>query len=619
MLLKWRKILIICFVITGMILIFPHEAAARSYSFLQLDIEAIIQEDGSMDVTEHRTVDFNGTYSGLYQWINKQPGQQITDIVVMEQGQAYEFNSGNEFGPAGTYLVKDNEDSAYIDWSFDATDEQRIFTLKYKVINAVKLHNDVAELYYQFIGDEWEVGIDNVLVSLILPDGAKVGDIRAWGHGPLNGNVTIKSDQLVTWDIQQLPAKAFLTGRVTFPKELVSQGKNITNQAALPNILEQEQKWADEANQERTQSKVSWILSLMIVIGGFIYSIYMWTRYGKAYKTQFEGDYYRDLPADYTPAEMAVLWRFNIITPAEITATIMDLARRKYIRIDEVITEEKQLFKKKQSVDYKLTICNSEYGSLLKHENDLLNFIFQNVSTNKMDVSFREIEKYAKNNKKAFADFWNKWEKELKNRGKELNFFDKHSGGHTLKHSIPGIILILLGIAMLIWNANSFANIALAALIGGFVYLISIAFHARRTRAGQEQHNKWRAFKRFLQHFSNMDKHDIPSLVIWEHYLVYAIPLGIAKEVMKQLQLVYPNLEHNNHQFGYGWYYYNANIASFTGLSNSLDTMTNSITQSLQQSISTATGQSSSASGAGGGFTGGGGGGFGGGGGGGAR
>ncbi|HBK86140.1 MAG TPA: hypothetical protein DDZ53_08950, partial [Firmicutes bacterium] len=53
-----------------------------------------------------------------------------------------------------------------------------------------------------------------------------------------------------------------------------------------------------------------------------------------------------------------------------------------------------------------------------------------------------------------------------------------------------------------------------------------------------------------------MERYTIPSLIIWEHYLVYAVTLGVAKEVMKQLELVYPNLTEGDYRFGHGWYYW---------------------------------------------------------------
>ncbi|OEH86089.1 hypothetical protein BHU72_14270 [Desulfuribacillus stibiiarsenatis] len=606
---------------------------ARSYHFPKLEILAEVQKDGSMVVTEQRTTNFNGTFSGLYQWINKQSGEQIVDILVSEEGQEYSFHPGDEFGPSGTYIIQDRGDSTYIDWSFDATDEVRTFTLQYKVLNVVKVHDDIAELYYQFIGDQWEQRIDYVQVTLRLPDGASVEDIRAWGHGPLHGNVSIENHRQVIWEISGLPAKTYLTGRVTFPRELVPQGNRFTNEAALPNILEQEQKWADDANSQRLYAEMNWILTAMLFFGGLIYTIISAIRYSKSYTTDFQGDYYRELPAQYTPAEMAVLWRFKQITPADLTATILDLVRRGYVRIDEITNEAKGILRKKPTKTYQLTIIDSgsftfdevltgKVQSLLNHENRLLVFLFHEIANKKPTLTFQQIESYAKRKRTVFASFWNDWSEALKKRGDELGFFDQHSGGKVLKHVMPGIVLFLIGFITLIWQVitlGPFIALTISAMITGILCMIGVAFHARRSPEGQEQFVRWKAFRRFLQHFSNMDKHDIPSLVIWEHYLVYAISLGVAKEVIKQLNIVFPSMEQGNHRFGYGWYYLNTNNGDFTDFTNSFENMTNSVTKSIQQSISTATSQTSSGSGGGGGFSGGGGGGFSGGGGGGAR
>jgi uncharacterized membrane protein len=123
----------------------------------------------------------------------------------------------------------------------------------------------------------------------------------------------------------------------------------------------------------------------------------------------------------------------------------------------------------------------------------------------------------------------------------------------------------------------------------------------------------WRAFKRFLLHFSSLDRAEIPSLVVWEHYLVYAVVLGVAKEVLEQLKVVFPTVATGDYHLGHGWFH--SSLASgsggdpFTGLAAAAST--------LQQSILTAANYTpSSGGGRGGGFSGGGGGGFGGGGGG---
>ena len=127
----------------------------------------------------------------------------------------------------------------------------------------------------------------------------------------------------------------------------------------------------------------------------------------------------------------------------------------------------------------------------------------------------------------------------------------------------------------------------------------------------------WQAFRRFLTDFSNMDRAELPQLILWEHYLVYAVVLGVATEVIKQLPFVYPQVNDPNSDFGYYWggmYHtrYDAvggTETSFAGLAGVTDMM-NSLNDSWSSVVTAAgssSGGSSSGSGDGGGFSGGGG------------
>ena len=48
------------------------------------------------------------------------------------------------------------------------------------------------------------------------------------------------------------------------------------------------------------------------------------------------------------------------------------------------------------------------------------------------------------------------------------------------------------------------------------------------------------AFKRFLIDFSDIKSAEVDSIILWEHYLVYAVSLGIAERVIKKLKLAFP-------------------------------------------------------------------------------
>ncbi|MFY9493751.1 MAG: DUF2207 domain-containing protein, partial [Limnochordia bacterium] len=57
-----------------LLLLLAQPVLARSYHFLDLEIDARLGADGIVRVTETHTVQFNGRYTGLYQWIDLDRG-----------------------------------------------------------------------------------------------------------------------------------------------------------------------------------------------------------------------------------------------------------------------------------------------------------------------------------------------------------------------------------------------------------------------------------------------------------------------------------------------------------------------------------------------------------------
>lgn len=105
---------------------------------------------------------------------------------------------------------------------------------------------------------------------------------------------------------------------------------------------------------------------------------------------------------------------------------------------------------------------------------------------------------------------------------------------------------------------------------------------------------EWKGLKKYMEDFSMLDRREVPELVIWEKYLVFATVFGVADKVIKQLKIVYPNLDEMTNGIG-----------TFTYMNLMLHTDFNSsFTRAINSSISSAY---SSGSGSGGGFSGGGG------------
>ncbi len=324
------RIVIFLLVIIAVIVITPASAGAqdnRSFYFPSVVIEAEVRQDGSMLVVEERTFRFDGRYRGAWVYIPLKFNATIRDVTVGEGGLIYEQKPVGTQDIPGVYYVDYQGDQVYIDWSFEANNEDRTFIISYVVDNAVLVHNDVAELYWQFIGDEWDEKTDYARVILYLPEGAAAESIRAWGHGPLDGSVRIVDAATVEWIVEDLPARTFLEGRVAFPLQLVTQAANYSGREGLPGMLEDEEKWAREANLKRTLGRVDFLLGPTLILVGFIYYLISLIK-ARRHPDAYRGDYFRDLPGEYSPAEAGYLIRKGRTGPEDFTATVMDLARR---------------------------------------------------------------------------------------------------------------------------------------------------------------------------------------------------------------------------------------------------------------------------------------------------
>ncbi|MGH2687162.1 MAG: DUF2207 family protein, partial [Actinomycetota bacterium] len=62
----------------------------------------------------------------------------------------------------------------------------------------------------------------------------------------------------------------------------------------------------------------------------------------------------------------------------------------------------------------------------------------------------------------------------------------------------------------------------------------------RLSKNMRERVARWGAFRRFLTEFSTLPEAPTLAVIIWEHYLVYAVALGVADEVEDQVRGLVP-------------------------------------------------------------------------------
>jgi hypothetical protein len=192
--------------------------AAADWSIREVTIVATVHPDGSMAVTETRTFAFPANFHWFEQWIPLEQCDDIIDVTVREGQQPFqEVTSGDAGEIPGSFSVVKTADRITIRLGFAAGGGLRTFTTEYVVLGPVVVHNDVAELYWKFVGAEWSVGSEKVTVDINLPEGATSDEVKAWANGPLQGKVEVAGPTLVRLEVDHVPSNTFVGARVIFP------------------------------------------------------------------------------------------------------------------------------------------------------------------------------------------------------------------------------------------------------------------------------------------------------------------------------------------------------------------------------------------------------------------
>ena len=577
--------------------------ADKSYSIKSLTINADIVQDGSMEVSQTFLMNFSGgQFSKVYVDIpmtgNLKTGSRtaIENVEVYEGNKKYSITNDTENKPEGHYNISNNGDTLHVEWYHRSENQDRTFTLKYKIVGGITSYNDTADLYYKFVGEGWEIPINNINITVKLPMEVSRDKLKVFGHGPLYGNVKILDDSSARWSLDKLPSRTYLECRMLFPKEAIPQNKTIVNADNYNEAMSEELQAAKRADLQKKQDFIFMIVGIIDVLLAIALSIFYYMKYKKRYKVPDLPIYMRELPDDLTPAEVNAFVKGGFSDTSAISATVLELARKKYISFE------------KSNKDTLMHVVNLNTEELNSHEKILLEFL------KGVDLYGKGIKKYVSHHQEGARKFFNDFKSEVKGSlyGRHIDFFEE---APSLSVVLP-ILFICLNILLIVFAKETSVVIIPFSVMSIIAASISFAFLKRRSFKGESHFGNWMAFKHFLKDFSNLDKADLPEIAIWEHYLVYAASLGVAKEALRNLRAAYPEVSDNYYGYwynGYFGYYYMGGGQfgrgdEFSFFDNLVHDLDSSFRNAYTSSMPSSTGGGGGFSG-GGGFGGGGGGG----------
>jgi uncharacterized membrane protein len=524
-------------------LLAPATAAAKSYSIPTCDIQAKVAANGDLTVDMRQSFDFSGSFTYVFWVIDKKGARRIDVLGVDGPGGPATLTRDVAGRPPGTYSVSDQGSAVTVDTFFNLTDASAAFTLHYRAVGAAVRYTDTAELYWKFIGqDAWTVPMDNVRALVTLPGHVAAADVRAWGHGPLQGVVKIQPDGSVLYKVSPLEQGAMLEARILFPTAALSKASQV-DQAVVATVLQQEQKLADQANAQRDQARADrnrahaggWIAGL-VNVGALVALVITWFKKGREHKVSLPGEYFRDIPSDLPPAIVDYLWNMGEVDTNAISATIVDLANRGVVRIEPATVDGGFFHHDKQT--YQLTLDTTKREGCGEIDKKLLDLLFATVAGAPV-VTIPQIREYAQHNQAAFRAEHAAWRALVTQQGKDQHFMEP--GGTAAAGAFVGVGVALFVSVWLLGGLMG-APLGYLGIPTGVVVVVASRTLKRRRREAAELHAKYRGLRNYMHDFGRMQEKPPTAVALWEQYLVLATVFGMADEVIADMKVKVPEV-----------------------------------------------------------------------------
>src|SRR5580658_9760464 len=330
-------------------------AAAKSWRISNFQDTITLNPDGSALVNETITLNFVGEWHGIHRTIPiEYPGADGTDYklfvdvtsITDENGAKLKYDSST----SGAY----RDLKIYIP---NAVDAMRTVEIAYRVRNGTRFFDGYDEFYWNVTGNDWPVPIDHASASVHLPAAAG-GSLRAqavtgvYGSTERDATAKVEGANAEFETNNPLPMRGGLTIDVYIPKGILKEPGWLT--------------------------KMFWFIggnaAVFLPLVTLAVMLPLWWFKGRDPDPGMSVAPMYEPPSGISPAEAGTLLD-DSIHPRDITSTMVDLAVRGYIKIEE--TAEKILVFTHKDYVFHLLKPREQWGAdLAPHERVMLENVF---------------------------------------------------------------------------------------------------------------------------------------------------------------------------------------------------------------------------------------------------
>jgi uncharacterized membrane protein YgcG len=499
-------------------------AQAQSLFWERFDVNIAVQTNGDLRVQETQVINFSsGVFHQGFANISTTNTDGITDITVSENGRAYRLVSSSCCLNQGEYAVEPGDPGVInVTWNMGATQEQtRTFVLAYTAHGVIRRYAQGNEFQWNAISPgKHDYEIRESTETVDMPAGAIIGKGDYLVPPAFEGvpmDVGLSADKLsATWAAKQTIAP--------------SQGVQIVVQFAPNSVGGAAPAWqASFDSQKAYDDNVRpWLnlglstLGLLILLGGPAAIYLLWYLRGRDPKIEAVPEYITEPPQGLLPGIAGTLVDEKADVQ-DIIATLMDLARRGYLAIEE--SSETSAFRL-VTKEYTLrqTLEGKRLEELTDYERQLYNAVFQNRTSVKM----RDLNQRFYTNIPGL-------QQALYNSSVKMGYFGASPNSVRSQYGCLGSLLLVAAIVggfVLAVAASGYTSTLLCPFMAAAVVAIILIWVGRhmpvKSRKGAEAAALSKAFKNYL---ANLEKYAKPEQVTdqFDKYLPFAIAFGLER------------------------------------------------------------------------------------------
>ena len=456
-----RKFIIMLLFAFSFILLNSNTVFARE-SWNSLNYDVTLNKDGSADIIEKWEI-YISEANTLFKTFDDKSKIENVKVSLLKDEKEIPLKQINEWKyhvDKDCYYGEKNPDGVFeIGWyvGLENNSETRKYQISYKVIDAVNIHNDCTEFYWKFLNDQNNISGENITGQIHLPNGiSDIEKLRVWAHGNLNGQINRTSTNLVNFSIPEIDSKEMVEVRIVTEENIYPTAINKTSKDMLATILEEEQKWADEANKireknaaiERTIKIVEIIIAIFFGLKVFKALRYMSKIKNTYPKYTYEMEYFREIPNEDNATPTRALYITNykkdydsIETSKAFSASILDFCLKKVLKM-EINSIGKIILTLDKNIDPDKTFTPDEavvYNILL------------NASRGRKQITIDDLNAYIKGNGKLVYNAINLMTRNTQKYLKDEKFIDEERLNISKNIEAYKMVYIYISILFLIF------------------------------------------------------------------------------------------------------------------------------------------------------------------------